>query len=372
MDNLLNQNKIENIPVVMLGSFGHAGIDWVHSLLDNHDEILIMPAYSFFRSIDRIESNTNLNFDNLDNKTTAKVISDLFIHDNAYQTKRRKIIDKSNHVEFEKNILFYLNNSLEKNKKKKLFFGIHYAYSKIYSIDLNKKKIIVSHEHLSWHSKKYLGYFNSKFLFIFRDPRAVLGGGILRMKNSNSDKIINAFQYDTMILDMFTAFKFFEKNKNISYHLLNETMHLDLEREMKKLAEFLRINFSFSMLQQTFRGQEWKGESSYLAKDELEKSPPNDYYLQKNVEKRWRSVISKEEILIIEVVFEKMMKEFNFRFDNKLNFIKKVKGYFLFFTKYQHQQKYFFNKYIIILRNILRRFAILFSEKQLKILFKFK
>ena len=67
-----------------------------------------------------------------------------------------------------------------------------------------------------------------------------------------------------------------------------------------------------------------------------------------------------------------MMKEFNFRFDNKLNFIKKVKGYFLFFTKYQHQQKYFFNKYIIILRNILRRFAILFSEKQLKILFKFK
>ena len=36
----------------MLGSFGHAGIDWVHSLLDNHDEILIMPAFSF-RSIDR-------------------------------------------------------------------------------------------------------------------------------------------------------------------------------------------------------------------------------------------------------------------------------------------------------------------------------
>ena len=153
-----------------------------------------------FRSIDRVEFNTDLNFDDSDNKSTTKAISNLFLHDNAYQLKRRKIIDKNNLVEFEKNLFFYLNNSLEKNKKKKLFFGIHYAYSKIYGIDLNKKKLIVSHEHLSWHSKKYLEYFNSKFLFIFRDPRAVLGGGILRMQNSNSDKIIIAFQYDTMIL----------------------------------------------------------------------------------------------------------------------------------------------------------------------------
>ena len=56
------QKKIEKIPVVMLGSFGHAGIDWVHSLLDNHKEILIMPAFSFFRSLDRIEDDSNFNF----------------------------------------------------------------------------------------------------------------------------------------------------------------------------------------------------------------------------------------------------------------------------------------------------------------------
>ena len=122
---------------------------------------------------------------------------------------------------------------------------------------------------------------------------------------------------------------------------------------MMKLARLLNINFSVSMLEKLF-GQEWK-ESSYLAKDELENSPPNDYYFPKNVEKRWRSILSDEEILIIEVVFEKMMKEFNFKFDNKLSLMKRVKGYFLFFTKYQHQQKYFFNKHIIILRNILRR-----------------
>ena len=70
---------------------------------------------------------------------------------------------------------------------------------------------------------------------------------------------------------MLTAFKFF-KNKDISYHLLNETMHLDLKKEMMKLARLLNINFQFQCLTNLFRSK-WKGESSYLAKDELENSP---------------------------------------------------------------------------------------------------
>ena len=30
-------------------SFGHCGIDWLHSLLDNNREILIIPELSFYR-----------------------------------------------------------------------------------------------------------------------------------------------------------------------------------------------------------------------------------------------------------------------------------------------------------------------------------
>ena len=39
----------------MLSSFGHAGVDWIHSLLDSHKDILIMPAFSFFRTLHKIE-----------------------------------------------------------------------------------------------------------------------------------------------------------------------------------------------------------------------------------------------------------------------------------------------------------------------------
>ena len=47
--------SIKKIPVYMLGACGHAGIDWVHSLLDNHKQVLIMPAFSFFRTLHKIE-----------------------------------------------------------------------------------------------------------------------------------------------------------------------------------------------------------------------------------------------------------------------------------------------------------------------------
>ena len=53
--------EISDLPVVMIGSFGHAGIDWIHSLLDNHKEILIMPAFSFFRTLERIKRGYKLN-----------------------------------------------------------------------------------------------------------------------------------------------------------------------------------------------------------------------------------------------------------------------------------------------------------------------
>ena len=47
--------KIDDLPVYMLSSFGHAGIDWTHSLLDMHKDIIIMPAFSFFRTLHKIQ-----------------------------------------------------------------------------------------------------------------------------------------------------------------------------------------------------------------------------------------------------------------------------------------------------------------------------
>ena len=52
---------ISNLPVFMIGSFGHSGIDWIHSLLDSHSQILIMPAFSYFRTLEKIKREKKIN-----------------------------------------------------------------------------------------------------------------------------------------------------------------------------------------------------------------------------------------------------------------------------------------------------------------------
>ena len=47
--------KIKDTQICALSSFGHNGLDWIHSLIDNHPEVLIMPAFSFYRTLDLFE-----------------------------------------------------------------------------------------------------------------------------------------------------------------------------------------------------------------------------------------------------------------------------------------------------------------------------
>ncbi len=366
---------VSKLPVVMIGSFGHAGIDWVHSLLDNHPQVLLMPAFSFFRTLERIKRGNKFNLIRAKNNKIAKIFSDTFFLDEAYQLKRRKFINNDNQRKtFENSLFEYLENSTECNIKKKLFYGIHHAFAKIHNIDLDKKKIIITHEHVCWHCSEYEKIFNSKFIIIFRDPRATLAGGILRMRNSNQDKKINSFQLDTMLLSMNSAYNFLKKDaqKKFIYPLVNELMVQDLKSEMINLAKWLGIDYFGSMLKQTFMNKEWLGESAYLAKDELKEKVPNNFYHPSEVEKRWRSILSPNEILFIEVIYRNMMERFDFKKDNNLTTIKIIKGYISFYFLHQHQQKYYFNRYIVTLRNLLRRLSILLLGSKTKYFFSFK
>jgi len=50
IDQKQTRKALRQLPLIFLMSFGHCGIDWLHSLLDSHPQILIMPAFSFYRS----------------------------------------------------------------------------------------------------------------------------------------------------------------------------------------------------------------------------------------------------------------------------------------------------------------------------------
>ncbi len=363
---------LEKLPIYVLQSAGHSGIEWTHSLLDSHSEILILPAFSFYRTIYKLEIRSFINLKKKNNKELAEIFANTFLNDISYQVKRRVFIRNEKDKEiFRKNMYLYLGSSKEEFYKK-IFYAIHYAFIKLYNIDVSKKKCIVIHEHVSWHYKKYDNLYNAKHILVFRNPKAAIGGSFYKLRTMNKINKTNAFQFDHIILDMLCTFEILKKNKKNFFYLKNERMHLNLFKEMNNLCNWMKIKYEDCLLEQTFLGVEWRGESSYLAWDEVDKKPSEEYYLEKNVEARWRGVLSKEEILLIETIFFKYMKKLEYKFDNKFNLIKFIKGYFYYFSIYINQDKYYFSKILIIIRNIIRKIFILLLTYRVAKIFKFK
>lgn len=373
--------KIKKMPLTVLSTFGHNGLDWVHSLVDNHSQILIMPAFSFFRSLDRIKlHNKNIKFK--EKKTLillAKLFSKMFYNDERNKVQRRQFIkNKKDMICFEKNLIFWILNCKIENLEKNLFLGIHYAFVKLYKIDLNKKKIIVHQEHVPWHSEKYYKIFNSNFIFMMRDPRAAIAGSVLRMQKHNSDQIY-ANQFDHVLL----YWKFSEKfTKSADKKLLNkililknEDMHENLKKEMFKTSRFLDIKFSKTLLKQTFLGKNWFGESSYLQgknqEDDLKKMPPKNYYNSNEIKKRWKKIINKKKILMIETILDSLMKKFNYKKMNNPNIFNKFLGLFICLSNYSSQKNYFLSVFLIKIRNLIRRLIILYQPSIANKIFKF-
>ena len=122
--------KIDDLPVYMLSSFGHAGIDWTHSLLDMHKDIIIMPAFSFFRTLHKIQKINKINLDKLNvPKYASELLGNMFYDDVSYQLKEENFYLFGSKKIFTESINDYLSN----NKSfliRDLFFAIHYAFAK--------------------------------------------------------------------------------------------------------------------------------------------------------------------------------------------------------------------------------------------------
>lgn len=372
--------KFEKIDICILSTYGHCGLDWVTSLLDNHEEILIMPSFSYFRCFYYIKTwnkKFNLSDINIDNKKIVNEFVRLFKKDKRQQNQRRKFLfSKKQFKIFEKNLQNWLDNSNIKNRYKSLFLGIHYAFAKVYNLDLKKKNIIVHQEHVPFYCEKYLKIFNPKFIFTVRDPRASIAGSILRMQKHNNDKIYSN-QFDQIIYTWKYTNFFVEKYKQESkiFIIQNEKMHHNLRKEMLKLSKWLNIKFKNSLLNQTILGKTWYGESSYLQgknqDSDLKKYPPKNFYNPDQIKKRWMSQLSQKDISFIELIYKEIFFKYKFKFLIEQNISNKILSYYYLLLNFNYQKKYFISKIIIIPRNILRRLLILFSPKLVKFIYRF-
>ena len=152
-------------------------------------------------------------------------------------------------------------------------------------------------------------------------------------------------------------------------------MHINLKKEMFKLSKWLKVNYNKTMLQQTILGKVWYGESAYLQgknqEEDLKKAPPKNYYDPNQIKKRWKSQLKDRDILMIEVIFKKIFKQFKYKISNEKNFFDCFKAYLYLFLNFNYQKNYFISKYLIIPRNIIRRLFVLFCPNYVNLIYRF-
>ena len=345
----MNKKKI-----VFLMSFGHCGIDWLHSLLDSHPQILIMPSSSFYRTWKLL---------NLDSVQSVNEMHNCWI--NHFNSKKMQGIDtkqfySSNEIEiFSKKLLFFLKkNGID---RKNTLLSIMDSYAAAKKIEYNDLKGFVEHEHVSYPYKEIFRDFDKpNILMIYRDPRASIAGyykGIDKKYGKWPD--IYEYFIDMSLeewLNSYDLYKMYKNELDSKFKLVkNEELSSNTQIEMKKISKWLGIDYSNILTKSTYpSGLNWRIDSSYISKDKIFNKQNDDFFEPKEVKKRWMEVLKdKRDIIMIEFLLDKFFKEFGYKRITKNNIYIKLKGLLYFLIPHRGPKRF---SYYFVNENELERF----------------
>jgi hypothetical protein len=331
---------INKKPIYFLLSFGHCGIDWLHSLLDSHPEILIMPAFDYYRNWKLLEA---------DKALTPKSMADLwtdFLKSEKMQSRDTKVFYRDG-----EEIIF--NNKLRNTLKsigisrKKTLFAIHETYAHLRNIDLNNIKCIVLHVHVVFPIYEIIKDFTDpNLLMIVRDPRASFAGWfhVFKKKFGQKHDYYMYFMDQTinewlMSIDIFK--KYNNSNNNNLFVVKNENMVNDLKTELLKISNWMNVQFNETMLYSTFpSGDLWIPDSGYISKDGKYPESKGTYFLPENVKNRWLKELSDErEILMIEFLTNDIMRAFDYKRIYKDSLLNRLKGLWYFLLPHRGEKR---------------------------------
>ena len=343
-------------------SFGHCGIDWVHSLLDSHPEILILPEISFYRTWKIIGG---------DSKNTP---NDLFLAFFNYleshpyrQGNENKLFCDDN-----RNKVFYEQLKLNITEfgcdRKSVFFSFHSAFAFANSINLEKIKVIVEQEHVCFQSKMIFDDFDSpNMIFILRDPRASIAGYYRGIQRKCVDDL-RCYQHlkEKSFAEWVHAVQIWMKNKDNIIILKNELLVKDIENEMRNLSLWMNITYDNSLtISTSSNGIEWKTDSCYISREDPEVDK-NTYFAPVNVKNRWMTVLSMNDIVMIESLFHGVMQEFGYQRITTTSALNFIAGYLHFLRPYVYWRNNLVMSVFYYTKDILSNILVLFGDRSKK------
>ena len=307
-------DQLEEKQIVFLVCAGRAGSGFLHSLLDSHPEILMLPMeLKFHATWCRLDCDNVESIDDMVEKWCGN--SKLVRFREGIHSDRRN--DKFTNCEFErfrtKLSLCLKNRSLERHQ---VFYAIHEAYALAIGQNIDRIKTIVEWPaDPSWLENSFEDFPDARIINVTRDFRAnyaSLKQTYLNTRRSLVDygsknfvgkmalvKIIKSLYQDARKI-AFLPQKLEEKNF-LTVRL--EDLHMDLENSVRVVARWLGIRYQESLLQSTLGGKAWLGNSSYKVKVAG---------VDKRILTRWKSKLSKSEVIIIEYIFQDMLRKYEY------------------------------------------------------------
>ena len=277
----IDSNTTQDVVALVTGN--GSGTKLFQALLDNHEQICMIPAYPLIYFYPhwatwKEELKNNWNWDGLIDMFCLKhasVLDSRKIPGNNGMTTLGDDQDeyiKINEVHFRNTLKVILANKSINSKT--FILAVHHAYSLCVNEDLQSKKCILYHIHSPEYLTRYLvrDYPNTKVICMLRDPRSSI---IRRYKSSfinvddtklnKTDALLYRkrayFHSCQYILDALIPLRsIYPNNLRAVRH---EDLICKLEDTMKSVSGFIDIDFSPSMLEITFGGKDWWGDTIY-------------------------------------------------------------------------------------------------------------
>ena len=321
-DNWSRLNNLEIMTIVAVGP--RPGTDFLHSLLDSHFQILTFDGWLYFDQFYKnaislwgterfifgtsgeLESQRKL--DNID-------VSDFFyefawkhLHkfNSRYDVLEKKDkLGKQNNQHNEINIDIFVKHAVDligsnSLNRKNALLAIYGGYALARGEDLSLKKVLLHQSHLV-DNVYYLSedYSSVKVVACMRDPRVYASKIEVYQKKLPISRLnvesANAF-FRLMIDGAEQLLKL--PNVDVRVNVL-ERIHQQPERVLRRMCNWIGINYDSSLMTSTWNGKEWFGDG--LSSGISGTFDPNRYA---DSQKEWRKNLTK----IDEIVIENLMK----------------------------------------------------------------
>jgi len=308
--------KVDELPVVFLICAGRTGAGFMHSLLDSHEEILMIPA--------------ELKFYEMWERLSCEKIADPEKMVEVW-CSRSKLIRLKEGVTYGyeegKNIFTNCDFDLFRSSFKarlqerglarpEVFLAIHQAYADSTRQDMRKVKLIIEFSgYPSCLNQRLEDFTTSRFLHSVRDYRGNYAslkqdylntrGGLFDWKGQGMiQKVPFAYLLDLVLRGTGEISRLQKKiGAERFYSVRLEDLHTALESTMRNVAIWLGITFRSLLLESTLGGRPWLGNSAF-GKPVKGVAP--------EVLTRWKRTLGASEIMLIEYLFEDYMRVYSY------------------------------------------------------------